>query len=120
MSEELSTMQQGVVQIDEGKGGSKVRGSRRSTSKRRTVSEMTFLERRIIPDEFEERGAGSGANIAVEFHAQRVEVLELVVHKLTRQVRRLESWRLMGGNEPAKRPPQPQKAIAAVVRGRLA
>ncbi len=77
---------------------------RRNTQKRKTVGELTYAERRQVPEEFELRGSTGLTAVADEFNAQRLEIITLVVHKLCREVRRINATLVMRGAaaEPRK------------------
>src|SRR5579859_7042709 len=99
MTPDLSTKTAGNTALE------KVRTPRRRrTTKRKTVGELSYVERRAIPAEFDIRGAGSDAMIAESCQAQRAEVQSILLSNLFHRVRLIEATLVIRGASMRKPP----------------
>lgn len=92
----------------------------RQGSKRRTVAELSHLERRIIPDEYEGRGPGSCGKIAEELGVQLSAVHSVLIHKCYREIRRINATLVMRGAASEQRKGIQREHGLEIVKGKIA
>lgn len=79
--------------------------SPRRAPRRKAYRELSLLLRRHIPESFELHGPDSDEFIAKDCDVHRITVLSMVVHKLTREIRRVNALLVMRGASVERRKP---------------